>query len=292
MPQPLAGGDFGDGRINAGQTTEWMRFILHKLGVPLSQLVNVGSHSCKATLLSWCAKAGVSRDDRRILGYHATPGDSSVDAYARDIQAAPLAALARLLTMIRNGIFLPDETRSGRWARSAGHKPLNMELNVVEVEEVECVACGKDVGEEWTMCQCGAKGHWSAPCWIKCENQGCGLAACAKCFEAHRVECDAKHDDASEASDSDTSDSDCEKAAMVLAEERKCMGEKALVSVKFERGLYVVHSTFKTVHAANDGVPLCNANADPSKYERAVGDDVVGLPRCGRAACVLAFGEL
>ena len=59
MPKPLADGTFAAGRIDPGQLTEWIRFILEKLEVPRSELSNVGSHSCKATLLSMAAKAGM-----------------------------------------------------------------------------------------------------------------------------------------------------------------------------------------------------------------------------------------
>jgi hypothetical protein len=79
---------------------------------------NVGSHSCKATLLSVMSKAGINRDDRRVLGGHAPPGDKSVDTYSRDALAAPLLSLAKLLTCIREGTFRPDESRSGRWKTS------------------------------------------------------------------------------------------------------------------------------------------------------------------------------
>ena len=67
MLEPLADGTFGEGRIQAGQATAWLQHILLKLGVPAAELTNVGSHSCKATVLSIAAKAGLSRDTRRTL---------------------------------------------------------------------------------------------------------------------------------------------------------------------------------------------------------------------------------
>ena len=53
--QLLAGGEFGDGRILTGQATIVLRDCLVRLGVDADQLENVGSHSCKATLLSAAA---------------------------------------------------------------------------------------------------------------------------------------------------------------------------------------------------------------------------------------------
>ena len=114
MPKPLVGGQFAAGRIEASQLTEWLRHLLEVLEVPRVCLVNVGSHSCKATLLSMAAKAGMPKEHRRTLGAHATPGDKSVEAYSRDTLAAPLRELAKLLRVIRLGQFDPDATRSGR----------------------------------------------------------------------------------------------------------------------------------------------------------------------------------
>ena len=46
----------------------------------------MGSHSLKATLLSWSAKAGMPMAARRILGGHAKAGDKAVAEYSRDEQ--------------------------------------------------------------------------------------------------------------------------------------------------------------------------------------------------------------
>eukprot|EP00971_Amphidinium_carterae_P094925 1878161-Amphidinium_carterae.1 len=40
-----------------------------------------------------------------------------VDLYARDTQAPALRRLGELLTSVRAGSFLPDETRSGRFVQ-------------------------------------------------------------------------------------------------------------------------------------------------------------------------------
>lgn len=97
LPEPLANGTFGQGRIESGQTTEWLKHILHKMGVTHAELCNVGSHSCKATLLALLAKIGATPDDRRILEGHANPGDKSVQEYSRDALAGPLDRLERTL---------------------------------------------------------------------------------------------------------------------------------------------------------------------------------------------------
>ena len=43
-----------------------------------------GTHSCKRTTLHWASAAGLSLDDRRLLGHHVIKADGSWMAYARD----------------------------------------------------------------------------------------------------------------------------------------------------------------------------------------------------------------
>ena len=116
----LADGSFGAGRLRSGQATVWLRLLLIKMGIEPELLANVGSHSCKVSLLSMAAKAGLSRDDRRMLGGHVALNDKSVDISARDTLAAPLRNLAFLLGEIRCGAFDSDVSRSGRWSQLPG----------------------------------------------------------------------------------------------------------------------------------------------------------------------------
>ena len=64
-------------------------------------------------------KAGLSRDNRRLLGGHAGPKDKSVIVYSRDSMAEPMRALEDLIVKIASDHFRPDETRSGRWVAEA-----------------------------------------------------------------------------------------------------------------------------------------------------------------------------
>ena len=68
----------------------------------------IRSHSCKATLLGWCASFGVSMETRAALGYHKIPNDSSVRSYSRDRLQEPIRKLAEVLRAARDGSFLPD----------------------------------------------------------------------------------------------------------------------------------------------------------------------------------------
>ena len=156
-------------------TAEAKRWILHLLG---PELVKPGakltSHSCKCTCLSFMAKRGVNFEDRLVLGYHTNKLRMAM-TYSRDSAARPLAILAQVLSEIREGIFDPDCTRSGRlksgakpldssWTASApdssevqtGEKPgveeFSLEGNVVSLEsqpvlQEQSVECAVDVDE-------------------------------------------------------------------------------------------------------------------------------------------------
>jgi hypothetical protein len=117
MPVPLLGGGFGNSRLDSAEGVHWLRNCLPKFGVDNGALADFGTHSGKATLLSWMAKAGEAPDDRRLLGAHATPGDTSLLEYSRDALAGPLLRLHRVLRLVRRGDFDPDVTRSGRWRK-------------------------------------------------------------------------------------------------------------------------------------------------------------------------------
>ena len=54
--------------------------LLFELKFPADYLRNVGSHSLKATVLSWAAKYGIGKESQRALGYHAAPGDHTMAA--------------------------------------------------------------------------------------------------------------------------------------------------------------------------------------------------------------------
>ena len=53
----------------------------------------MSTHSCKRTLLSWAAKAGLSREDRLLLGAHKLAEESSLITYPVDPLSGPLQRL-------------------------------------------------------------------------------------------------------------------------------------------------------------------------------------------------------
>ena len=105
MPRPLLDGSFVGETITTSEGGRWLRIVAQKIGISLE---NKGTHSCKATLLSWCAKAGVNHTSRRLLGGHAKPKDTSVLEYSRDALAGPLRDLGRVLDLVRSKRFQPE----------------------------------------------------------------------------------------------------------------------------------------------------------------------------------------
>ena len=76
----------------------------------------------------------MSRHFRLQLGHHSA-GDGSLNAYSRDLLAAPLREYTAMLGSIRHGAFNPDLTRSGRFSA------------VVKLEVHESEAEGADTEE-------------------------------------------------------------------------------------------------------------------------------------------------
>ena len=92
--------------LTCSETTLMLRSLLG------CQDKNLTSHSLKTTCLSWAAKAELPRDQRRLLGRHASALQDADSVYARDLAFAPVKALQRVLILIKNGEFDPDQNRS------------------------------------------------------------------------------------------------------------------------------------------------------------------------------------
>ena len=97
------------------ELTNKLRHLLTMQGVDPIRAAVITPHGLKATVLSWCAKANVKQEVRRVLGYHAQKGEKMMHTYARDSQSGPLRELNKLLACVRSGKFFPDNTRSGMW---------------------------------------------------------------------------------------------------------------------------------------------------------------------------------
>ena len=88
MPAPVLNEGWSKRSLTSAEIGRWLCSLLSSEGL-LNSEANVGSHSCKCTVLSWLAKLGVDPSIRKFLGYHSTPGDKSMLAYSRDAAAGP-----------------------------------------------------------------------------------------------------------------------------------------------------------------------------------------------------------
>ena len=98
-------------KASTAEVTEWLRRYY-----PFNP--EVSCRALKPTVLSWAAKAGLPSAARRLLGYHVKPKDKITILYSRDELAGPLRLVQDLYLQIRAGSFLPDASRSGRWAQA------------------------------------------------------------------------------------------------------------------------------------------------------------------------------
>ncbi|CAE7270056.1 SLC24A2 [Symbiodinium sp. CCMP2592] len=113
LPAILTTGHWASHPPSASVAAGWLRNVLRKCGFSEAQCSPIGTHSCKATCLSWCARFGIDSYDQRVLGYHTAPGDRSAQVYSRDAVSASVRVLEKVLAAIRSGTFVPDSTRSG-----------------------------------------------------------------------------------------------------------------------------------------------------------------------------------
>ena len=133
--------------MSTSRASSWLRTLLSRDDrTNADSLLSITTHSLKATLLSWSAKASMDTLERTILGYHSTGVSSSALSYSRDAMAGPLRSLQNLLRQVRMKKFNPDDTRSGRWAVSSSSgsssDPGSASSTSSEAEETEQVVQG------------------------------------------------------------------------------------------------------------------------------------------------------
>ena len=116
MPAPTAAGMATSRPLSTVEAGKWINMIIRKFS---SCDETYTSHSLKATCLSYLAKAGCGFEDRLALGYHTNPLKMAL-TYSRDGASRPLRILMGVLGDIREGRFLPDSTRSGRFSSEVG----------------------------------------------------------------------------------------------------------------------------------------------------------------------------
>ncbi len=236
--------DAGTEPMRTSEANRWLKYLCEVAGVPAIY----GTHSCKATLLSWCAKGGVKGGDRRLLGAHAAVKDRSMLEYSRDAMGQPLRSLDSILEAVRSGAFLPDSTRSGRFVVEPA-QPVSAKS--ASSCETLCCSCAEAIAtlDISLPCDgCGKGAHGKIPCLGECGR--CGQRLCSVCRPRSQHACaEGAASSSGTSSDSETDGSTAEPADPAAS-----------------RADAVQNRRTKRIHrclAGTGGVPLCGASLRP-----------------------------
>lgn len=105
LPAPRANGSFCARPVSTAEAAKWLRALLS--GTTNSE--SYRSHSLKATVLIWCARAGFDRETRAVLGHHCSAVTGSDVVYSRHLQTRALRKLSMLLRRLRIGLGFEDD---------------------------------------------------------------------------------------------------------------------------------------------------------------------------------------
>jgi hypothetical protein len=282
LPLPIH--EIGDGLgWSAGEVTSFdmglhLRHIFVKFGFDPSALKGIGSHSLKATMLSWAAKGGLAKDDRRILGYHADGNDRSVSGYARDVFAEPLRALVGLVGKIAGGLFDPDASRSGLWTKEVG-------------EEGEPTDANRCLDKESSD---GFGPVLSEPLRSDCNDSSPTLEEdVADSIELIHEE-DVADSSSWSASSSEEQQQQGEDALVGEEDEangRKILKRKCSGHAKGEVWLNVSTGSYHYGHSTDGALLACCRPIAPSRHEERALSDAL-FPRAGQWRCRTCFGAV
>lgn len=90
--------------LAASEAAEWLRALLRGT----KDANTFRSHSMKATLLGWCARAGLDKESRAVPGHHCSALDGSEVVYSRQLQTRALRKLGLVLRRVRAGLTFED----------------------------------------------------------------------------------------------------------------------------------------------------------------------------------------
>lgn len=174
LPSPAHGGGWTGHPLGVSSAAQWLRNLLKSTDTQGS--VPLGTHSCKATLLSWMSKRGLPHGPRRLLGYHISRKDDSLIIYSRDALASPLRLLCTMLHEVRDQTFQPDVTRSGMLSSPVPPSDLPREVpehpEAIHSESSEDSADEEDGDATDEECAVNAvAGAWGPELAADCEGQ-------------------------------------------------------------------------------------------------------------------------
>ena len=148
LPCPSSTGGWKQIPLPCDQACAWLRSLLRQ-GPHDAYIDNIGTRSCKRTLLSWASKRGLRRDTRALLGYHTSKaaGVGSELIYEADAQAAPLRALCFMLAEVKAGTFMPDNARGQEFSQPPDPvpgSPAGAELGQDDMESSSCPSADEE----------------------------------------------------------------------------------------------------------------------------------------------------
>lgn len=152
LPSPLAAGEWDTLPISAEAATKWIRKLL--MDDPAvdeeeaKYIMQLGTHSCKTTILSWAAKKGTDLQMRKIMGYHSLGIQNAVFIYGRDNIAPALREISDIVKLIATKKFLPDCTRSGYFPDDVGKQSEHMDGDEPTPEQLREDSSSEDSADE------------------------------------------------------------------------------------------------------------------------------------------------
>ncbi|CAE7301965.1 unnamed protein product [Symbiodinium sp. CCMP2592] len=168
LPAPDQKGGWTRRCVDSGEVTKWMRALLDKAGCDVPE--SSTSHAIKGTSLSWCSKYGMDKHTRLRLGHHSS-GDGSLDAYGRDNLAPALLKYTEMLGSIRRGVFMPDLSRSGRFAdRPIVKVEVSEDVDAVATPLADPATCGEQGRESESSDSSSESEPESGDEWVKGED--------------------------------------------------------------------------------------------------------------------------
>ena len=105
LPAPHLDGSFGCRPLTTSEAAAWLRKLLHGT----AQADSFRSHSLKASLLIWAAKAGMDKETRAVLSHHSTAVHGSEVVYSRHLQTRALRKLLMMIRRVRVGLGVEDD---------------------------------------------------------------------------------------------------------------------------------------------------------------------------------------
>eukprot|EP00435_Cladocopium_sp_Y103_P002600 s4578_g1.t1 len=105
LPAPRIDGTFCARPLSTAEAASWLRALLQGT----SNSDSYRSHSLKASLLIWCARAGLDKETRAVLGHHCSALSGSEVVYSRHLQTRALRKLGLILRRVRSGLSIEDE---------------------------------------------------------------------------------------------------------------------------------------------------------------------------------------